>query len=68
MMRESVEIQKDTYDLLSERSDQKNMATDEYINQVLGEVAERVEPIVQREQKSRSRSDVEERLRDLGYI
>jgi macrodomain Ter protein organizer (MatP/YcbG family) len=65
----SIEIENQTWDMLSERAAQKNTATDEYINQLLSEIAEKVEPVVQRDRsKGNSKSDVEDRLRDLGYL
>ncbi|MFC7021124.1 MULTISPECIES: hypothetical protein [Haloarcula] len=68
-MGERVEVEEAVYTVLAERAGQKDMPTGEYINQLLSEIAEKVKPIVQRERvEIDSEPDIEERLRDLGYL
>lgn len=75
-MGENVEVEDEVYKVLSERSGEKGFdTTDEYVNYVLGQVADKIE-----RQKSESSEDddsgfseedekkVKDRLRSLGYL
>lgn len=71
----TVEISDETYELLSKRAEQKDFDdTDEYVEYVLGQVADKV----RRKQEDTDRKEgqmsdedeqkVKDRLRNLGYL
>ena len=73
MTDNNVEIPEETYGLLSKRAEEKGFdTTDEYVNYVLDQVADKVRrKMSENDEKEFSEEDeekVKERLKGLGYL
>lgn len=72
MAGKNVEVPQKIYDVLSKRSEEKGFDnTDEYVEYVLGQVADKIERQHSDEKQEFSKEDeekVKERLRNLGYL